>query len=70
MSRKLTPLQKYVRESDQWPARRARRFFQDRNLDKWVQWTEFVAGLGIWVLVLLLIGFAESVHVPQQLGLP
>lgn len=65
-----TPLQEFVRESDRWVARKIRRFFQDRDLDKWVRRAEFVAGLGIWVLVLLLIGFAESVHVPQQLGLP
>ena len=54
--------------SPRW-RRKFRRFFQDRDLDKWVRRTEFAVGLGIWVLVLLLIGVVESVR-PQQVGLP
>ncbi len=66
----IKELSRWVRESESWGARRFHRWALGRDLDKWIRYLGFSIGLGLWVLVLLLIGVAEAVHVPQQVGLP
>ncbi len=66
----IKELSRWVRESESWFARRFRRWAVGRDLDKWIRYLGFTIGLGLWVLVLLLIGVAEAVHVPSQVGLP
>lgn len=64
-------LQRYVRESSHWPARRFRQWALDRkDLNADIMRVQWVIVWGIAILVFLLIGFAETVHQPAQLGLP
>lgn len=63
--------QRYVRESSHFPARKFRNWAvgrKDLNADIMrVQWAI------VWLIaigVFLLIGIGESVHHPQQIGLP
>lgn len=67
----MTNFRKYVRDSSHYPAKRFRDWVARRdNLNADIMKIQWAIVWSAAILVFLLIGVAETVHTPQQVGLP